>query len=143
VFLSDMKEMDVKVGHGGFGKKGELGYGEKQRIVVKGIASPHGLSTHAAPKGSARVAYALGKAFRSLTTTAALNDSSPGCESPLMFKVVGDGKVLWASRPIQKKGDSQPCLVSVKGVDRLELVVDCAGGNGNAHAVWLEPRVER
>jgi len=56
---------------------------------------------------------------------------------------MADGRTLWQSNPIQKRGDQQDCEVNVHGVDMLELLVTCSGENGWAHAVWIEPQLLR
>ncbi|MHC4503614.1 MAG: PA14 domain-containing protein, partial [Planctomycetota bacterium] len=61
--------------------------------------------------------------------------------TPMTFKVLGDGKVLWASPPVQDRGMARECRVDVSGVSKLELVVECPGYEGKAHAVWVEPRL--
>jgi len=63
--------------------------------------------------------------------------------SPLTFKVVGDGKVLWASKPVARVRQVERCQVRVTGIQVLRLEVECPGSNHRAHAVWLEPRLER
>jgi hypothetical protein len=59
--------------------------------------------------------------------------------SPLTFAVFGDGKLLWASKPIQKRGESDDCLCEVTGVRRLVLRVRCGGGNACACGAWIDP----
>jgi len=140
VFLSDLPELDVKVGHGRFGKRGDLGYDDK-RIVVKGMPSLNGLSIHPPANGAAAVSYLLGKKYRSLKGTAAINDDVANTEVALTFKVLGDGRLLWQSRPLKNKGDVHECNIAVANVERLTLEVHCPGGSGRAHSVWLEPQL--
>ena len=72
----------------------------------------------------------------------AISDVVPvGSATGLIFQVVGDDKVIWNSKPIQAKGDSQDCWVKVEGIDVLELRVVCPGSHAWAHAVWLDPYV--
>ena len=56
-----------------------------------------------------------------------------------MFEVYGDGVLLWASEPIAVTKQLMPLLVSVLGVDVLELRVRATGSAVASHAVWLEP----
>ncbi len=140
VFLSDLPELDVKVGHGRFGKKGDLGY-EDKRIVVKGLPSLNGLSMHPPANGAAAVSYLLAKKYQTFKGTAAINDDTANTETALTFKVLGDGKLLWQSRPLKNKGDVHECSISVKGIERLTLEVHCPGGSGRAHSVWAEPQL--
>ncbi len=59
--------------------------------------------------------------------------------SPVTFAVFGDGKLLWASGPIQKRGESEECVCDVTGVIRLELRVRCAGQQTWAWGAWIDP----
>jgi hypothetical protein len=57
--------------------------------------------------------------------------------------VLGDDKLLWTSKLIQKKGDAQPCRVEVTKVDVLELRVKTPGVEWGSNAVWVDPAVLR
>jgi hypothetical protein len=59
------------------------------------------------------------------------------------FSVRGDGQLLWQSRPVSAQADAQRCEVSVTGVEVLTIEVECPGHPRRAHAVWIEPYVER
>jgi hypothetical protein len=139
-YLCDLPERDVAVGYGGFGKKGDLGY-ENKRITFKGVPSLHGLSMHPPDRGSARVAYMLEKQYQTFRAMVAINDDIDSSETALVFKVCGDGKLLWQSKPLKKRGDGEECIVPVKMIERLELEVHCPGPLGDAHAVWVEPQL--
>jgi hypothetical protein len=159
-YLSDMQEFDVKVTQGPpgkdrFAKKGNLGYGEGDaryangRIRVNGKESPNGLSLCPDSNTFARVKYKLGGAARTFMASAALNDTAGGpvqlgvgkIPTALTFEVLGDGKTLWKSKPVDSAGRVQECKVDVRGVDVLELRINCPGSCVNAGAVWFEPRV--
>lgn len=142
-YLSDMAEFDVQAAEGRFAKKGNLGYqaGGSDQIRVRGKKSPNGLSMHAPPNAYAAAKYRVGKTARTFLASVALNDSAGKSEAPLTFQVLGDGKVLWSSKPVNASGLVQECTVDMAGVDVLELRVDCPGPYINAQAVWLEPRV--
>ncbi len=49
--------------------------------------------------------------------------------------------MLWQSRPLQTRGDSQKFSVPVAGSEKLELFVDCPDDNGLAHGIWIECRL--
>ncbi len=53
----------------------------------------------------------------------------------------GDGKPLWASKPLFIRGEMDECSIDVGGVNTLELRVSVKGINIGAHAVWLEPHI--
>jgi serine/threonine protein kinase len=145
VYLSDLPETDVRP-DGSFGKKIRTG---PFRIIVNGVPSPNGLWMHPPENRSSHVSYWLGKKYQTFKAAAAINDSvtppdaetPPGAATPLIFKVRGDGKDLWQSQPLQKKGSSQQFTVSVAGIDKLELEIHCPGSERSAHAVWVEPQL--
>jgi hypothetical protein len=146
VNLSDMEEFDVKVGYGKFAKGGRLGYnlvgqaGEAE-LAVGGKKYTNTLSGHPPTNGDASFKFRLGKAATEFRTQVALNDSALEPKTELTFKVLGDGKELWASKPVQAAQQVQNCSVSVAGVDVLELRVSCPGDQSYAHAVWLDPYI--
>ncbi len=166
-YLSDMQELAVKVAEGRFAKKGDLGYNAGNpygprilvngkdplggRILVKGKESPHGLSMHPSSDSYASAKYELGETAQTFIASVALNDSAGGpgrppgvgkIPTPLTFQVLGDGKVLWKSKPVDSARNVQECKVDVTGIEVLELRVDCPGSYINAQAVWLEPRLQ-
>jgi hypothetical protein len=140
-YLSDLEEIYVQPGAWPFAKNGFL---NGDRVInVGGKRSPNGLSMHppAAP-AYASVKYRLGKEAVRLKAVVAINDSTNWCFSPATFRVLGDGRELWASRQIaHNHARSQECEVDVTGVDILELRVQVANGNHGVEAVWVEPRL--
>lgn len=142
-YLSDMQELDARVGYGTFAKKGQLGFeANKMRdIRVGGVAYANGLSLHPPNNGFSNVRYRLDKTAQTLHAEVAINDSSSGPQSALVFEVVGDGKSLWRSQPLQVKNKKIECQADVAQVDMLELRITCLGGSAMAHGVWLDPYV--
>lgn len=142
VYLSDLQEFDVHVGHGSFGKKGDLGY-EDKKIVVDGKPSKEGLSLHPPTRGSSRVSYVLAGKYRWFYARSALNDGIPKRLGPVAFTVIGDDKVLWKSRLVRLRGYSEDVEVDVRGVEELRLEVSCPGRSTHAHAVWIDPQLRK
>jgi serine/threonine protein kinase len=151
-YLSDRTPFDGQVSGGRFADRGHLGYtaGGSSRIRVNGKESPHGLSMCPDSNTYAWVKYRLGKTAQTFLASVALNDSAGGpglppgvgkIPTPLTFQVLGDGEILWSSKPVDIVRLVQECRVDVSEVDVLELRVDCPGDYTNAQAVWLEPRV--
>jgi hypothetical protein len=66
-------------------------------------------------------------------------DADQDSASPMTFAVFGDGKLLWASEKIQKRGESDDCVCEVTGVRRLELRVRCGVGDAFARGAWIDP----
>ncbi|MCX7805802.1 MAG: NPCBM/NEW2 domain-containing protein, partial [Planctomycetota bacterium] len=146
VYLVDLSEVSAEVGYGKLGKRGDLGYDghdakAPRSIIVKGIPMSYSLSAHPYSNGISRVVYDLGGRWRLLSGAVALNDDSGRAATAATFKVVGDGRELWRSKPIQMAGVVQEMTVDVSGVKRLELIVDCPGSYGNVHAIWLDPKL--
>ena len=135
-YLTTMEEIEVKMGPWPLGK----GRSGTTPIVVNGVACKFGLGVHPPSRGFSSVKYQLGKKFRRLITGAALVIGKHTSRSAITFVVVGDGEVLWMSRPTQAE-QVQICDVSVADVDILELRVQCPGDNHLAQACWLDPYV--
>ena len=158
VYLDDLQELGSMVGQGVLGKRGETGYPPYeglygQKMFFHGRQPSHALSLYPPENGVARVAYDLGGQYRMFHATAAILDTSPssarqlkgdpffmgGPASPLTFRVMGDGKLLWESRPMQKCGQSHVCEIAVEKVNMIELQVSCPARNYYSWAAWLDP----
>jgi hypothetical protein len=70
-----------------------------------------------------------------------MNDDIDSCATPVIFKVWGDGKLLWQSKALKTRGDGEECTVPVATIERLELEVHCPGSHAKAHAIWVEPQL--
>jgi hypothetical protein len=148
-YLTDLPEYDAFVGWGKFGKGGAHGFGygsvsaEKNPVLFKGKESPRALSMAPPSGGASRVKYRL-EGHKLLRGTAAMSDLPAAlgrtqAASPFTFYVLGDGRLLWVSTPMQRSGDSEAFRLSVNGVKELELRVGCRGSFDSAWAVWLDP----
>jgi len=63
--------------------------------------------------------------------------------SPLVFQILGDGHLLWSSKPLHNKNESESFLVDITRIGELQLRVDCSGDAGNARAVWKDVVLRR
>ncbi|MGD0088769.1 MAG: protein kinase [Planctomycetota bacterium] len=146
MYLADLPELEVKT-YGGMFDFGKGRYKEGPELKLNGTLYPKGLAMHPPHDGSGHVAYMLDKRYRYFQATAAICDSGgvgPDGRTgkPLIFRVAGDGKELWKSQPMQRKSQSEECKVDVSGVSKLELFIDCLGGNADGgHAAWLDALV--
>jgi serine/threonine protein kinase len=105
---------------------------------------PNAIFMHPPPPhlgGTASLTYALNQQYSKFETEVSLRDGPAVSEVPIVFAVMGDGKLLWKSRPVSTQADTQKCSVSVQGVKQLKIAVHCDGPPFGAHAVWLEPRL--
>ena len=115
--------------------------------AVENIRPAHGLFAHPPASSFSSIAYNVPKGYRELTGTAAIADLprdpdgqvATGSRTPLTFQVIGDGRILWKSRPLQRSRDKQPFSVDVSGVGKLELRVGCPGFANHAWAIWVDP----
>lgn len=137
VYLADLEPREVQIA-----LRGSL----RGRFSVAGHAVSHGLQTHPPiPKGKppAHLAFYLDKGFLELRGAVGIQDDVRLVASPLTFKILGNGQLLWTSRALRKSGQFAPFQVAVSDVDKLELIVDCPGSRGGCFAVWIDPLLIR
>ena len=141
VFLSDLPEQDVSVGWGTFGKNGSMGY-QGLEIMVDGKRYSKGISMHPPPRGSATVEYDVPRNAERFMGKVSLNHSAVGFAGVVHFRVLDEkGRLLWRSKTsIKHPGDMEDVDISVLGVRRVTLAVDCLGESWSRHAIWLDPR---
>jgi hypothetical protein len=140
VYLTDLEEFDVQAGPCPIGKNGELGNGSRIRVQGKEIAK--GLGMHPPDRPLvAKASYRLGQQRAVLRGGAALNDTAENPWGAAIFAIHGDGKLLWKSSPIKKRGEVADFRLDVDSVDVLQLSVESEGSSHYVHAVWVEPRL--
>lgn len=117
---------------------------EGQPIVVGGRQSPNSMLMHAPwnPGSISSAKWDLNGKFVTFSASVAMEDDAVGkTTSTFTFRVLGDGKVLWTSKPIGNKINDR-CDVSVRGVAALELQVltlkDCSWG----WTIWVDPTLK-
>jgi hypothetical protein len=149
-FLAELQASNVKVAHRGwFSKEGKgttLSVRNSQ-LLFGGTPSPHGIYMHPGRNSFSRVVFRLDRPYHSLKTAAAIpllkDERRQGHPvTPLVFKVLGDGKFLWGSEPLRFRGDFETCEVSLTGVQTIELRVECPGADNWAVAAWFEPTLD-
>lgn len=144
VYLADLPELNVQTAEVHPLSKGQIRHyiQEFRPLQVKSTDVPHGLVLMPPARGFSTVSYRLGKRATQFRAEVGIADGAYSmCESPLIFEVWGDGRLLARSSPIQKPGETLPVSVKVGRVEVLELRVVCQGGNQYAFAVWIEPHV--
>ena len=156
-FLDDLPENGRSIHRGRMklGKRGLTGFKAFQQVRMKGVVQNHSLSTHATPKGVTFVTYRLRRRYGTFTghvgicepATEILKDLKKmptwkgRCASPLIFRVRGEGHVLWESKPVQVVGRWQDFRVSVAGIDELRLEVVSKGPANFGWSAWVQPRL--
>lgn len=161
-WLDDAPVLDSATGYGVLGLHGELGY-EDRSCVVQGTPCPHAISMHTyaqssgvgprafasfnvadARRGPANDALLAGESHLRFVSRVAIADKNNifgRAGSPVTFRLLGDGKQLWRSRPIQSTGVIDVADVDVTLVEVLRLEAEAAGSNACSHAVWVDPRL--
>ena len=136
-YLTKLKPFDVKMFRDAFASGNT-----KSPFSFKGFPCVHSIYHHANSQDNVRVSYPLAGKWQMLRTTVGVlqnDENTPNPGSALTFEVLGDGRSLWKSKPVDKKAEFQVCEVNVAKVKVLTLVVHCSGLNHNANAVWFEP----
>ncbi len=116
-------------------------------LTVGGQASRADIYMHAVSGSSSHAAWNLTKnKFRYLAGGAGISDKireqgRAETFNPLTFRIVGDGKELWKSKPLQMAGASQDFRINIGAIKRLELFIDCPGDNSFGQSLWMAPRL--
>lgn len=95
-------------------------------------------------KGITRVAYAVNRQFESISGTVGLagkpgTTTPPAFQSPMVFRIFGDDKLLWTSKSLVNGGESQDFKVFINNVNVLVLVAQCGGHHFWAKGGWGDP----
>ena len=105
-------------------------------IVLAGMNYAQGLGVAA----NSQVTVNLGGTYSQFQSEIGID--SPGGTSAVVFKVYGDGNLLYQSPTVTASSGAIPIDLNVAGVQQLSLVVNAANSNttGN-HAVWADARL--
>ncbi|MEQ0561775.1 NPCBM/NEW2 domain-containing protein [Amycolatopsis sp. NEAU-NG30] len=108
-------------------------------MSVGGVAFPpnSGIGVHA----PSVIRLYLGGACKSFTTQFGVDDAA-GPQATTAFRVLGDGRELFATGVVQRGAKPQKVTIPVTGVQQLAIAVD-DGGDGSAgeYADWIAPYV--
>jgi hypothetical protein len=138
-FLSDLAEFNVWPPGHTLGKNGDVGNATHDRIIVNGQASPKGLGLFVGQGGFGAVEYRLDGRYRGFQTKVAVNDSFDDNKTHTLLLVIGDGKLLWKSKALRTKGETDECRVDVTGVQVFQLRAEGGGFPRDVHTLWAEP----
>ena len=108
-------------------------------IVVGKKKFAHGMGLNPSDGQSAVVTYNVPAHVRRLRGGAGINDSGGG--PTITFRIVGDDRELWRSKPLRDPGASELFDVDLTDIRILELIADCPGGGAGGHVVWLDPQL--
>lgn len=133
VYLAEMQHESARVGWGSMKK---VTRGSKPAGIA-GRTFPTGLYVHA----SSKVVYALHGQYRELSFCYGLGTGAGGAA---WFEVVCDGKRTWKSSGMWSNhthGVRSPTVLSIAGVEKLELLTHAIRGGAGAHSWWGDPKV--
>jgi hypothetical protein len=135
VFLSDLKPLFASAGW----SKPQYDLSvDGAGLSIAGRKFKKGIGTHAPSK----IKYYLGGAFTRFKSWVGIDDETAG-KGSVIFRILGDGKVLWESGKM-KAGQIKQVKVSLRKVKVLCLEVDDAGdGKDFDHADWANPLLIR
>jgi hypothetical protein len=110
-------------------------------LVAAGRSYPNGFGMHS----NAELRYPLKKKYSHFSAIAGLPDYLVGSRPSVVFRVEGDGKLLWES-PVVRTGDPVKAVeLDVRDVESLSLqILDAGDGISEDHGFWanlvLEPQ---
>jgi hypothetical protein len=125
---------------------GVTGSDGKTPIKVQNKEYKFGLSAHPPANGreSCRVSFVPGGEFKKFRGWGAMNHHDHDPWGKIVFTVWGDGKKLWESQPLNKANTAAYFDIDITGVKVLTLETRMKDGSHHgAHAVWLDPWLER
>ncbi|RME37110.1 MAG: hypothetical protein D6788_10155, partial [Planctomycetota bacterium] len=101
-------------------------------LMLDGVVYPKGIGVHS----KTTLVYTLGQRYETLAGTIGLDDSVRP-RGHVVFRVEGDGKVLYESGPISGRDEARKIVVPVAGVRELRLIVEYGeAADLSDHADW-------
>jgi hypothetical protein len=146
VYLDDLLEAESLVGHARLARMGSTTNAINEIAVLVSEHEQRALrSITMVPQhnGSAHAVYHVDRQFTEFRArVGVIQETNLNQEvSPLTFRVIGDGKVLWKSNEITRANHFESCSVRIAGVRQLRIQVDCGGTHHGAWATWLDAQL--
>ena len=106
-------------------------------MSVDGKSYKKGIGTHA----DSEIIYELNGNYNKFTSIVGVDDEMDSYGS-VVFKVFGDGQLLYTTQMLEGDDKAQLIDVSVKNINELKLVVSNAGdGIDTDHADWADAKL--
>lgn len=110
---------------------------ENNALGINGKKYEKGLGTHA----DSEIIYELNGSYDKFTSVIGIDDDAYSNGS-VIFKVLGDGKLLYESPKLTGKDKEKMIDVSIKGINELKLIVENAGDSISwDHADWADAKL--
>jgi endo-alpha-N-acetylgalactosaminidase len=99
------------------------------------------------PKGigmptNSEIEFEIEGVYETFSAAVGVDDEFNSADGSVEFVLEGDGKELWRSKPLKKVDGATPVKVSVKGIQKLKLLVRRPEGqSGRAHADWVDAKL--
>ncbi len=100
-------------------------------LILNGKKYLRGIGTHS----NAHIVYDLGGKYKRFHTVAGLDDAAEGS---IKIKILLDGKVKWESDVLEKDSEPEVIDLDVKGIEKMELIVEDAGSIEGDHADFAD-----
>lgn len=138
VFLFDVDHFDVRIIQDKVYK-----YFFKAPVTIGDKNFEWSIFTHPRAKEPNSVSFRLMKKWNTFVSEVALDQptKNPKLGSFVTFEVLGDGKLLWRSKPTTLFEQIQRVQLDVSSVNTLTLKAQCDGDHFNCWAWWLNPKV--
>jgi alpha-galactosidase len=133
-----LDEIQVSLMEAGWGESKAKFSVEGNTLKVNNKTFTRGIGTHAVSK----IMFNLQNCGIRFTALAGVDDES-GNQASVEFIILGDQKMLWQSGLMKKGDEAKKIDISLKGVEKLALLVTDAGDGINYdHADWLNAAIE-
>jgi hypothetical protein len=131
MYLDTLIPSEYKVGHGGIGRRGGMGY--PILLSVNESFFEHSISAHP----NSKLKFELHGGFYLLSCHAALNDSSiEGSEAN--FFIYADGILVGAATNVRKGCAPRFIEARIYNPKKIELIIESDNPDG-CHAIWIDP----
>lgn len=143
VYLDDLTEVDVKAYcNAKIGKHGRKSTEDKETFTFNQRIPEHSLFTHPQDDGIASVTYRLNGNYIKFTGTVGISDGARP-HTAMTFRLLDGQSIIWESQPISNDRRSQEFDINIKGRMQITLQVKSHGSIGEAHAVWIDPKLSK
>ncbi|HOM70726.1 MAG TPA: NPCBM/NEW2 domain-containing protein, partial [Armatimonadota bacterium] len=117
---------------------GELRSVDNKEMSIAGKKYKHGIGTHA----DSEISYYLGGVYSGFSSLMGVDDEAKP-DGSVVFKIIGDGQVLFESDVVKAGEEARSVSIDVSGVEVLTLVVTDAGdGTEGDYADWAMARLD-
>lgn len=134
-YVTTLKVSEIKVWNNFF----EV---NSKKAVMEGKVVPNSVLMHPDVRTYANASFTLNSRPVAFGVTVGTPKHDPTLGDPasaLTFEVLGDGKTLWKSEPVEKVATFQSCIVKIDKAKTLTLRIHCRDERGGAHAAWFAP----